>query len=146
MNTAKQILPMPDLKKLAGQLSRFGLVGLAATFVHLLVFSLAIDLANIEPSLANVAGFLAAFIVSFSGQSSWTFPSKSMDRLQRRRRFLRYIAVSLTGFLMNAATVHVLVYMLAYPYTYALPIMGVGVPAILFVLNKYWAFADIRKE
>ncbi|OHV84996.1 GtrA family protein [Rhizobium sp. LCM 4573] len=146
MSAAKQILPMRDLMKLAEQLSRFGLVGLAATCVHLLVFSLVIDLANLEPSLANVVGFLAAFILSFAGQSSWTFPSKSIDRPQRRRRFLRYIAVSLTGFLMNAAVVHVVVDVLAYPYTYALPIMGVGVPAILFALNKYWAFADIRKE
>ena len=146
MSAAKQTLPMRDLVKLAEQLSRFGLVGLAATFLHLLVFSLAIDLANIEPSLANVAGFLAAFIVSFAGQSSWTFPSKNIDRRQRRRRFLRYIAVSLVGFLMNAITVHVVVDVLAYSYTYALPIMGIGVPAILFVLNRYWAFADIQKE
>lgn len=146
MNSVGQAAPLRDILKIVRQLSRFGVVGLVATFLHLSVFSLLAHAEVTGASLANLIGFLVAFLFSFVGQSYWTFPSERSDRAERHRRFLRYIIVALVGFLLNAGTVHVIVDLLHHPYTYALPIMAVCVPAVLFILNKYWAFADIRKE
>lgn len=143
---ARSISPPRDFVKLARQVSRFGLVGLAATIIHLTTFSLLINVAGVWPSIANVAGFLIAFLVSFTGQANWTFPSPDASLLERRRRFIRYIAVSLAGFLLNALTVFVVMTVGGYSYLHALPIMAVGVPAVLFLLNKYWAFSNVPSE
>jgi putative flippase GtrA len=146
MTDAGSISPLREFAKLARQLSRFGLVGLVATAVHLTIFSLLINVADLWPSIANLAGFLIAFCVSFAGQANWTFPSSEASPLERSRRFMRYIAVSLVGFLLNALTVFVVMSVGGYSYLHALPIMSIGVPTILFLLNRYWAFSDAPRK
>ncbi len=77
-------------------ISRFGLVGVAATLVHLMVSMMTLWLgANIY--LANILGFLVAFGVSFLGHSTLTFPEGDRSHWAWARFFL----VALTGFGLN---------------------------------------------
>ena len=142
MTDAGPTSPPGELVKLVLQLSRFGVVGVAATAVHLTIFSLLINAVDMAPPIANIVGFLIAFLVSFAGQSSWTFPSPDASRSEAGRRFLRFIGVSLIGFALNALTVFVVMTKGGYSYLHALPFMALGVPAVLFLLNRYWAFSD----
>jgi Predicted membrane protein len=77
-------------------IGRFGLVGVVATLVHLMVSMMTLWLgANIY--LANILGFLVAFGVSFLGHSRLTFPEGDRSHWAWARFFL----VALMGFGLN---------------------------------------------
>jgi putative flippase GtrA len=53
--------------------SRFGLVGITATAVHMLAVSVLLSETQLPTLLANACAFLVAFCVSFAGNYVWTF-------------------------------------------------------------------------
>ena len=77
-------------------ISRFGLVGVAATLVHLMVSMVTLWL-GAHIYLANILGFLVAFGVSFVGHSRLTFPEGDRSHWAWARFFL----VALLGFGLN---------------------------------------------
>ena len=112
----------------------------------LLLSSLAllVSVAHMPPLLANVAGFLVAFFVSFGGHARWTFPTPSHERGSARRRFF---VLALTSFLLNQAS-----YAWALHWAgerWYLPALGfvlVGVSGVTFILANVWAFAPKRSS
>ena len=115
-------------------------VGTAAAFTHLAAVAMLVELFFLGPLPANVIGFGAAFFVSFTGHSRWTFPIAPASRPAAR---LRFFAVALTGFLLNQ-TAYAWALQLFGPRLY-LPILGavlIGVAVITFLLSKLWVFAQ----
>lgn len=76
---------------------RFGLVGIVATAVHILVVWALLRQTEITPILANTLAFLTAFGISFTGNYFWTFPSPGSQGQAIRRFFL----ISVSAFVMN---------------------------------------------
>jgi putative flippase GtrA len=60
------------MKKLSHQLSLFVLVGIGASIVHWLVVVALVSQASWAPLVANVIGWLIAFVVSFTGHYQLT--------------------------------------------------------------------------
>lgn len=115
---------------------RFGLVGLAATGVHVAVAWLLLALTNAHPLAANTLAFLVAFAVSFSGHYYWTFRAPG----QPLRAILRFIAIALLGFATNSLVLAALLRSGRISDRAAIAVALVIVPAITFLGSRLWGF------
>ena len=112
------------LTDLIAQGFRFGLIGIVATFVHVLVFISCIELLGIEPLWANFPAFSVAIIVGFIGHFSWTFKQhKPANESVWSAQLVKFVIVSLFGFGLNSAIVFLIVNLLHLPYWYAVLLM-----------------------
>lgn len=119
------------------RLARFVAVGCAAAAVHFGVVVLLVEGGVAVPLVANVAGWLVAFVVSFAGQHRWTFGDRSAPVLRAARRFF---AISAAGFGTNEAAYAFVLHVSAIRYDLALGLVLVGVAVMTYVLSSRWAF------
>jgi putative flippase GtrA len=120
------------------QLSRFGFVGVLATAVHASVGLGLNEGAGMQPFWANLIAFCCALGVSFFGQTRLTFPDSTADRAA----FSRFVVVALTGLALNQLIVWVTTSLFDIPYWLSLPIIFCTVPAVTFLLLKFWALRN----
>jgi len=121
---------------LLGQISRFMIIGVAASVVHVATASSFFYGMGTLPLSANFIGFLAAWILSFVGHYFWTFDKASTMRLAMPRFFL----VSVLGLGLNQVIVWLVVNQLGKSFALAMIIVVLVIPATSFVLSKLWAF------
>jgi len=116
----------------------FVLVGASAALTHMVVFTLVLLLVpTLWPEIANVAGFLVAFLVSFVGHRRLSFQDADTSLLQS---FMRFAATAVAGFVTNEAVFIALFRVFGLPTWLAL-IGGIVVSAVqTFVLSRFWAF------
>ncbi len=134
--------------RLGTQYFKFGVVGGAATVTHVVLFTGLIELAGAAPLLANLAAFCIGVVISFLGNFRWTFAGehpRSGSNARVNRTFARFFAVAVFGLGLNSLAVYVITDMLTMSYLYSAGLMITVVPAILFVIYKYWAFAAPRR-
>jgi putative flippase GtrA len=120
---------------------RFGLVGIAGTMVHVTVCLLVAASFTIRSELANLAGFLAAVLVSYVGHSQYTFGVKSEHRFQMPR----FAALSLTGLLVSSAITWGVCTRFGGPIWLAMALTVVTVPTVTFIGAKFWVFASRQR-
>jgi len=125
------------MEKLLRQLGCFIAVGCAAAATHWLAAVLAVRLLGQPPLLANVAGWLAAFCVSFAGHYLLTFRHQ---RAPLARAALRFFAVSALGFAVNEAAYAYLLHATPLRYDVLLALILLAIAAFTFVLGRFWAF------
>lgn len=113
------------------QVGSFGIVGLLATGVHFIVFSI-LSALGVDPILSNVVAFCSAVPVSFYGNRSLTFKVDG--------NIARFVVMSLIGFGMNHANVWIVTRSLDLPWVFALPGMLLAVPAFSFFVSKFWVY------
>jgi len=116
----------------------FLLVGASAALTHMAVFALALYLfPPLWPELANLAGFLVAFLVSFVGHRRLSFQDADTSLMQS---FMRFAATAVAGFVTNEAVFIALFRVLQLPTWMAL-MSGIVMSAVqTFVLSRFWAF------
>jgi putative flippase GtrA len=106
----------------------FVVVGCAAAAVHLGVVKLLVSQLGWLPLVANVAGWLLAFCVSFAGH--W--------QIRAARRFF---FISFTGFSINEAMYAVLLRLVGDDwYLVVLFFVLLSVAVITYLLSSRWAF------
>lgn len=115
---------------------RFGIVGVAATFIHVAVFSLLVELFGVAPVAASVPAFATAMLASYGVNRRWTFRAQG----SHRAHLPRYALVASTGLGLNVLITYVVVNLLGYWYGLALAFVVTMVPAATFLLNRNWAF------
>ena len=120
---------------------RFIAVGCTAAAVHFAVVLVLVSFAHAAPLLANVGGWLLAFVVSFLGQWRFTFRASAAPGWRSLRR---YLALSLVGFLANEAAYAALLHWTTLPYDVLLAIVLVAVAFGTYVLSAGWAFQGQR--
>jgi putative flippase GtrA len=116
--------------------SRFILVGIAATGMHLFVLWLLIFTTTFPTLLANLFAFLAAFGVSFAGHYIWTFSSPG-EPYQAVRRFL---LISISAFLFNSVLLAGLLSTEWLKPMHAAMLSVAAIPALTFLGSRLWAF------
>ncbi len=123
--------------KLAGLHSGvwFGLVGACAALTHMGVFALLRD--HWWPELANVAGFVVAFGLSFVGHR-WLSFAGSTTALGHS--FRRFVVTALAGFASNEAAFVLLYRLLDWPSLLALFLSMVIAAGQTFIFSRFWAF------
>ncbi|MCP4284330.1 MAG: GtrA family protein [Gammaproteobacteria bacterium] len=133
---------MNGLPHLLRQIVRFGLVGGLATLVHVGAFLSLADGIGFYPQAANLLAWVAAFVISFCGHFLWTFRENFVGTQRRAADALvRFLGVSLLGLGLNSGIVMVMVGILRTSNGSAALLMATLVPALLFVINRYWAFS-----
>lgn len=115
----------------------FIIVGCAAAAVHFGTVVALVEALRAAPLLANVAGWLVAFVVSFTGQSRLTFRSHGTPWAVALPRFF---LLSLGGFLMNEGAYALLLRWTVLPYDVALALVLVVVAVVTYLLGSRWAF------
>jgi putative flippase GtrA len=76
--------------------ARFLLVGGASSVAYSGVDVLAVELASMEPVLAVAPAFVAGTLVSYLGNSRFTFKAKAGER-----KPIRFLCVTIAGFLLS---------------------------------------------
>ncbi len=120
------------------QYGRFGIVGLGATLVHVLVYAGLIELLGMQPLLANTLGFAAGVNVSFVGHRHWTFGGAGAGGA--RRALPRFWVVALFGFALNSLVVQLVTGTAGLSYYWSIPLIAGITPLATFALSKFWAF------
>ena len=110
-------------------------VGATAAATHLLVFAAAQQ--RMWPELANAAGFVVAFFVSFHGHRLLSFPDAATTA---RQSLARFAAVALAGFASNEAVFTLLLRGAGWPALAALVVALAVAAGQTFLLGRYWAF------
>jgi putative flippase GtrA len=117
-------------------LSRFTLVGAAATATYLLVANfLMINELTDQPETASIWAYLAGIVVSFVGQSRVTFRLRKTNR----GHVARFLTLSLAGLLVSFYSVLGCRY-LGVAVWWGTVATAVLVPIVSFVLMKLWVF------
>ncbi|MFO1199831.1 MAG: GtrA family protein [Burkholderiaceae bacterium] len=119
-----------------GTALRFGVVGAAATGVHVSVALSLFLKTGAGIWLANVAGFLAAAGVSLLGQHRWVFGSSR----PLRATALPFLAVAAAGFAFNNLVVGTLSVGLAASGSASLTIAALLTPAATYAINRFFVF------
>uniref|UniRef100_UPI00333FD0E4 GtrA family protein n=1 Tax=Castellaniella defragrans TaxID=75697 RepID=UPI00333FD0E4 len=127
--------------KLVTQIGWFVIVGCAAAVTHWAIAVACVASAGLAPLLANVAGWLTAFCVSFAGHYRLTFRHQHAPLAQAARRFF---AVSALGFAVNEAAYAVLLHATPIRYDILLALILIGIAGLTFILGRYWAFRRTR--
>ena len=110
-------------------------VGAAAAATHLLVFAAAQH--RMWPELANAAGFVVAFFVSFHGHRLLSFPDAATTV---RQSLARFAVTALAGFASNEAIFMLLLRGAGWPALAALVVALAAAAGLTFLLGRYWAF------
>lgn len=118
------------------QLARFGVVGVAATATHALVYAAAVSEHALAPLVANPVAFAVAFVVSFVGHRHWTFAGQGAERA-----LPKFLATALLGLASNQLLTWLLVERLQQPPLHALFGILLVTPVLVFLCSKHWAFA-----
>ncbi|QBK04876.1 GtrA family protein [Hylemonella gracilis] len=128
---------MTRYARLARQLSLFVAVGTMAALTHWGVAVLLVSRLTWAPALANVAGWLVAFVVSFTGHHFLTFRDALTPwSVAARRLFL----ISAGNFVLNEIVYITLLRSTDLPYDGLLAGILIAQAVLTFLASRYWAF------
>jgi putative flippase GtrA len=116
--------------------SRFGLVGIVATAVHIAVVWLLLRETGIAPIFANTLAFLMAFGISFAGNYLWTFRSPGNPR----RAMFRFFVIAFTAFAANTLVLSFLLHKGWFLPDVSAIFSASAVPVISFLASRLWGF------
>jgi putative flippase GtrA len=113
---------------------RFGIVGIANTFLDFVVFLLLVRGLSMEPLWANLTAFFMAVTNSFLLNRHWTFAVTIEKDQQLFLIYLRYIAVNSVGLALGTSLIYLL-----------LPWMSVELAKVASVLVTFlWNYFGSR--
>lgn len=116
-------------------------VGITAAAVH---WGVAVGLARLggwQPLVSNVAGWVLAMVVSFSGHHWLTFG----DRNAKLDHSLpRFVGLSAAGFAVNEISYALLIHAGVKRYDLALAIILVTVAGLTFIASRLWVFTHTK--
>jgi putative flippase GtrA len=118
--------------------ARFGIVGIVATVVHIMVVWLLLTVTVLSPLVANTLAFLTAFGVSFSGHYRWTFGAPGNPG----RAMKRFLLISVSAFAMNTLLLAFLVRGEWLSPVIAAIFSASGVPLFTFIASRFWGFQN----
>lgn len=118
------------------QMLRFGMVGVLATFVHMIIGYLLIQ-SNWHPISANIIAFGTAFMVSFIGHLAFSFADQETNASSALWKFT---IVALIGLALNEALLIGLLSLGALSGILALCTSTSSAAVMTFILSKTWAF------
>lgn len=121
--------------------ARFALIGLLATISYFLLGLLFVYVFRLPVLLGNTLAYILAFLVSYLGQSKFTFNSDS----PHTRQLWRFASTQGIALLLNSAVIDICNRSrVSYMFSMILAILLVPVP--VYLLCKFWVFRKKNKE
>ncbi|MVW79189.1 GtrA family protein [Bordetella sp. 02P26C-1] len=127
------------MRNLLHQIGLFVAVGCAASATHWAIAVGCVEAFGMAPLTANLAGWLVAFVVAFSGHHNFTFRHAAVPWAMAARRFF---FVSAAGITINQIAYAGLLHATSIPYDVLLGVVLAGMAMVTFVISRLWAFRD----
>ncbi len=124
---------------LLGQLVRYGITGLLASFINIGIYHACVVLGGLDPNLAWTIGFVGAAVAGYLMHGAFSFRGHG-GRDRQHIRIGRFMIVSLISFGLNSFWVWLLVQYLALPLWAPYPLVLGATPLLVFWLNRQWVF------
>lgn len=118
---------------------RFGMVGGTAALCYGLLGLLFVNQLGLPALAGNALAYVLSFVVSYLGQSRWTFRAAAPAKGADRTMLPRFAATQALGLALNSVIVWLLM-ACGLSYTAAMPIAVLLVPAVVYTACKYWVF------
>ncbi|MEJ7934558.1 GtrA family protein [Sphingobium sp. AN558] len=129
----------PERQAFFWQIFRYGLTGLFVTACQAAIYWSLAALAGFHPQLANGIGYGAAVVIGYLLHNAFTFRGHGAEG-SHAARSVRFIAVSLISYALNALWVGIAVTYMQWPEWSPIPAMIFVTPAVVFGLNRQWVF------
>jgi putative flippase GtrA len=129
-----------SIRELVLSLTRFGVVGAAAALVQATLFWLIMKNVAISGFSANTLAFAASLVVSYFGQSRWTFGDRP------NRSILRFVMLALLSFAIGSAAAWLIVDRGGYSPNWMLPVILIVIPLTSFVVMRSFVFTSNRVQ
>lgn len=126
----------------------YGFVGLSGVIVNMAVLAVLREGLNMDLTWSAVIGVELAVVNNFLWNDVWTF--RDISRRQsgwyvRIKRFFRFNTISLSGLVLNVATIHLLVNVTAVS-EYLAAFVAIGLVTVWnFILNVKFSWSDERE-
>ncbi len=117
--------------------TKYLVVGVLGTLTHLSLLYITVEFLTFSPILGSSLAFIWVVLQSYLLNRNWTFQSDKAHITT----LPRYIVVSVAGFLTNLLIMFVMVNVLGLWYMLAQTVTILVIPALNFLLNKYWTFS-----
>ncbi|MDO7834771.1 GtrA family protein [Sphingobium sp. HBC34] len=121
------------------QIVRYGLTGLFVTACQAAIYWCLAALAGLHVQLANLIGYGAAVVIGYASHSAFTFRGHG-EGSSHAARGVRFVAVSLVSYALNALWVYLCVTHMRWPAWSPIPAMLFVTPVVVFGLNRQWVF------
>ena len=119
-------------------LIKYGLVGLVATMIHVMVATLLVYLYSLDIIVANWVAFCTAFLFSYIGNTKIVFKQKI-----QHNNFIKFLIVSSITFLVITVVSYIGKHNSLNSYLIIL-ITALIIPLTTFLLHKTWTFKENR--
>ncbi|BBD98617.1 GtrA family protein [Sphingobium amiense] len=129
----------PEQQALFWQIARYGVTGLFVTACQAAIYWTLAAPVGLHPQLANTAGFCAAVLIGYVSHNAFTFRGQEKEG-SHAARGVRFAAVSLVSYALNALWVFLCVTHMGWPEWSPIPAMIFVTPAVVFALNRQWVF------
>jgi putative flippase GtrA len=128
---------MSDLasQRSAGQLLRYGIIGIATNTLGYLVYLL-ITYSGVEPKLLITFMYPIGATIGFFGNRQWSFTHKGSVL----KSGIRYFVAHFFGYLINFLILLTFVDRLSYPHQWVQAVAIIVVAGFLFLVFKYFVF------
>ncbi|MBG9989379.1 GtrA family protein [Aerococcaceae bacterium DSM 111176] len=123
------------MKHIFQQLMNFALVGVIATLIDYLVFSLLFNGLQINYLIATVVAFITSTVFNYWASMRYVFSSRFEDN-EKMREFLIFVGLSITGLILTTVLMKITVdYLLIHPNIAKILVTGI-VMVFNFVTRK----------
>lgn len=113
----------------------FSIIGLANTAIHLAVVIALVERLHAHPVIANCLAFVVANLFSFYANGRWNYSTRFT-----RRRYARFLAVSLMGLAATAAMSGIAA-VLGWHYLVGTALVFVALPVVTFLAHEKWTWS-----
>lgn len=122
----------------AGQLVRYGLVGVASNLSGYLVYLL-ITYWGVEPKKTMTLLYIVGAAIGFIGNRKWAFTHKG----SMLKSGIRYFVAHFFGYLINLLILLTFVDRLGYPHQCVQAVAIIIVAGFLFLVFKHFVFSNV---
>ncbi|MEC3910211.1 GtrA family protein [Sphingobium sp. CR2-8] len=128
-----------EQQALLWQIVRYGVTGLFVTACQAVIYWTLAAPIGLHPQTANFIGYVAAVVIGYVSHSAFTFRGQG-GRDTHGARGVKFVAVSLISYALNALWVYLCVSHMRWPEWSPIPAMIFVTPAAVFALNRQWVF------
>lgn len=114
---------------------KYSFVGIICTGIYFISMFIIIEFLNREPVFAATISFLIMTIFSYTLNKKYTFGGK-----YSHQQLLRFLVVSLVGFILNFVIIYTVVNILSLHYSIGEVVTILVIPLVNFTLNNLWTF------
>lgn len=118
----------------------YNLAGVAGTGLYMFLMFLLVRFFGMSAVAGASISYVFLILFTYAANARFVFK----DRKNAYPALIRFAAVSVIGFLLNAGIMYLTVNVLGWWYASSLLIAVAVVPAVNFLLHNYWSFKDGR--